>query len=192
MATNNENRVLRRILMSFGEDYSINEIARSCSLAPNGAFKILRKFERQGVLKPKKIANIVSYKINFEDNKTKNILGLSLIPDLEGKLKFRMEDLKELKETTEIGVIFGSYTQEKKQPNDLDILIVVNERKYPKYKLISRKVYQTIPIKVHEVIQTEEDLRKNIKKKDKVIIDILKNGVILWGQDKLIDVIKDE
>lgn len=47
----NEKKVLKRVLMALGKDYSINEIAKKCSLAPNGALKILRKFENLGVLK---------------------------------------------------------------------------------------------------------------------------------------------
>lgn len=192
MATNNENKVLRMILMSFGEDYSINEIARRCGLAPNGALKILRKFERQEVLKLKKIANISSYKINFAGNKTRNMLELSLIPELSGRLKFRMEDIKELKEIAEICLIFGSYSEDKKQPNDLDIFIVIKKCNYDKYKALSHKIYQTIPIKVHEVLQTEKDLRGNIANKDKVIINIFRNGIILWGQDKIIKLMENE
>jgi predicted AAA+ superfamily ATPase len=63
MVTKNESKVLRMILMAFGEEYSINYISRECNLAPNGALKILKKFEKSGVLKVKKVANISSYKI---------------------------------------------------------------------------------------------------------------------------------
>jgi len=40
------------------EEDSINQIARKCKIAPNGTLKILKKFEREGILKFKKIANI--------------------------------------------------------------------------------------------------------------------------------------
>jgi hypothetical protein len=191
MATKNESKVLRMILMAFGEDYSINYIAKQCNLTPSGALKILKKFESQRVLKLKKVANIISYKINFADNKTKSLLELALIPELSGKLKFRMEDLTPLKDISEICIIFGSYTDEKKQPNDLDIFFVIKEDDFDKYKISSRKIYQTIPIKVQDVLQTEEDLNKNILNKDKVIMEILRKGVILWGQDKLIKIIEN-
>ncbi|MCX6750475.1 MAG: hypothetical protein NTZ83_03385 [Candidatus Pacearchaeota archaeon] len=177
--------------MAFGEDYSINYISRGCGLAPNGAMKILKKFESLGVLKLKKVANISSYKINFDNNKTKSILELSLIYEISGKLKFRMEDLKPLKDIAEICIIFGSYTDEKKQPNDLDIFFVIKEDNFDKYKTLSRKIYQTIPIKVQDVLQTKEDLNKNIINKDKVIIEIFRKGVILWGYDKVINIIEN-
>jgi DNA-binding Lrp family transcriptional regulator len=191
MITKNESKVLRMVLMAFEEDYSINHIAKQCNLTPNGTLKILKKFESLGVLKLKKVANINSYKINFTDNKTKSILELSLIPEISGKLKFRMEDLKPLKDISEICIIFGTYIDEKKQPNDLDIFFVIKEEDFDKYKTLSRKIYQTIPIKVQDVLQTKKDLNKNILKKDKVIMEIFRKGVILWGYDKAIKIIEN-
>jgi hypothetical protein len=114
-----------------------------------------------------------------------------LIDEISGRLKFRMEDLNQLKNITEICIIFGSYIEEKKNPNDLDIFFAIKEKNFDEYKKLSKKIYQTIPIKVQDVLQTEEDLNKNIIKEDKVIIEILRKGIILWGQDKLIKIIEN-
>lgn len=180
------------LLTSFGEDYSINQIAKSCNLAPNGALKILRKFEREGILKSKKIANINSYSINFENDKTKNIIELTLISDLTGKLKFRYEDLKPLKDVTKECIAFGSYIDLKKEPNDMDILFILNKEKFKLYKEKSSQIYKTIPVKVHDILQTEEDFKENIKNRDKVIIEILRTGIVLWGYRKIIELIENE
>jgi len=108
MLTKNEKKVLRLLLTAFDRESSINNIAKECSLAPNGAYKILKKFEEEGILKVKKIANIKSYSINFDDEKTDNILELALMPKLEGRIKYRREDLKGLKEITKACILFGS------------------------------------------------------------------------------------
>ncbi len=192
MLTVNEKKVLKMLLTAFDEDYSINQIAKKCALAPNGALKILRKFEKEGILKSKKLANIMSYSINFENEKTKNIIELTLISDLTGKLKFRYEDLKPLKDITKVCILFGSYTNLKKEPNDLDVLFILNKTKFKSYKEKSSQIYKTIPVKVHDVLQTEEDFSKNIKNKNKVIIEILKTGIILWGYRKIIELIENE
>ena len=70
MLTKNEKKVLRLLLTAFDRQYSINNIAKECGLVPNGAYKILKKFEEEGILKAKHIANIKSYSINFDDEKT--------------------------------------------------------------------------------------------------------------------------
>jgi len=191
MMTQNEKSVLRMLFSALGENYSINEIARQCNLAPNGALKILKKFEKEGILKSKSIANIKSYSLNFDSEKTKNILKLALIPELKGRLKFRLEDLKQLKEFTKACIIFGSYSDLKKEPNDMDIFFIIEKQNFKKYKQITLTVYKAIPVKVHDILQTEKDFASNLKKRDKVILEILKKGVILWGYDKIIKIVEN-
>ena len=191
MLTINEKKVLRMLFAAF-EDYSINQVARRCGLAPNGALKMLKKFEKGGILKANKVANIKSYSLNFENEKTKSILELVLIPELKGRLKFRLEDLGQLKNTTDACILFGSYADLKKEPNDMDILVMLNKKNFKAYKEQSTAVFKTIPIKVHDILQTEEDFKENLRKKDKTIIEILKTGIILWGYKKIIDLIENE
>jgi len=45
---------------------------------------------------------------------------------------------------------------------------------------------------VHDVIQTERDFKENIHKKDKVILNILKSGIIFWGNKQIIKIIENE
>jgi len=178
-------------MASFGEDYSINQIARKCGLAPNGAYKILKKLEKEGVLKSSGIANIKSYKMDFSNEKTPAMLELALAPEMEGRVKNRLDDLKELRETAKSCIMFGSYIDFKKTPGDLDVLFVLDKKDYKKYKSKLNSIKDIIPAKIHDIIQTEEDLEKNIAKKDEVILDILQNGIVLWGQRTIINVIRN-
>ena len=190
MITENEKKILKLLFEAF-EDYSINFIARKCKLAPNGALKILRKFEGQGILIKKDIANIKSYKLNFENEKTKNFLQLALIPELKGRLKFRLDDLKQLATIAKACIVFGSYADLKKEPNDLDMLIILDKNDFRVYKNKSSVIFKTIPVKVHDVLQTPEDFERNLLKKDKVIIEILQKGVVFWGQEILVNLVKN-
>ena len=191
MITENEKNVLKMLLYAFEKMYPINQIARECNIAPNGALKILRKFEKEGILKFERISNIKSYNLNFENEKTKNILQLALISNLTGRVKFRAEDLSFLRQFTEVCIIFGSYVDIKKDPNDIDLFFIIKDKKFNEYKKQASLIYKTMPIKVHDVIQTEKDVVENIKRKDKIIMEILKTGIILWGYDKVVEIIKD-
>jgi len=189
MLTNNEKKVLRLLITAFDTHYSINQIANECSLAPNGALKILRKFEKEGILKAKDIANIRSYQIDFDSEKTSPVLELSLIPDLKGRTKNRFEDFKGLKEATKACIVFGSYIEHNKKPHDLDVLFILNN--YKEYKKMLASTRDIAPVKIHDVVQTEADLKDNLCKKDKVILNILKTGIVLWGYSLIIKVIKN-
>lgn len=191
MLTNNEKKVLKLLMVSINIDYSINNIAKECHLSPNGALKILRKLEKEDILKTKRIANIISYKLNFDNENTLSILHLALVSKIEDKIKYRKDDFKDLKEITDACIIFGSYITKKKAPNDLDVLFLLNKDKFKVYKKKLNDIKNIVPAKIHDVLQTENDLEDNICSQDKVILDILKEGILLWGHDKIIKVIKN-
>ena len=192
MITTNEKKVLRFLLVNFAKDYSINEIAKRCSLAPNGAYEILKKFEEKGILSPKKISNVKSYKINFVSKEAIKLLELMLIPNYkEDKISYRYNDLKPLEEISSLCIIFGSYITQKEKPDDIDVLLVIKKENYRKYSKILEKVKRTLPIHLHDIIQTKEDLSKNIKKREKIILKAISEGLILWGHEFLIEVIKN-
>ena len=190
LLTTKEKTVLRLLMSSYDTVYSINNIAGECGLSPNGAFKILKKFEKEGILTAKNIANIKSYRINFDNEKTHLILELALASEIIGKIGCRLEDLKALKEITECSVLFGSYLL-KKEAHDLDVLFILNKGKYKEYAKRLTEIKEIIPAKIHDVIQTKEDLIENIKKKDKVILEIIRKGIVLWGQRIIVKVIQD-
>jgi len=68
---------------------------------------------------------------------------------------------------------------------------VIDKDKFKEYKSKSQQVFKTVPIKVHDILQTEEDLTKNISENDAVIINILRTGVVFWGGRKIIELIEN-
>jgi len=190
MLTVNESKVLRLLFAAIDEDYSINGIARICNLTPNGAAKILKKLEKEGVLRVKSIANIKSYRIDFENQKTPAVLELSMIAEVKGRLKNRLEDLEELRGLTKACIAFGSYINPDKEPKDLDLLFILDKEVYKQYKKKTDSLRQILPVKLHDVTQTEEDMESNIRKKDKIIIEALRTGTILWGQKIIIELMQ--
>lgn len=133
--TENEKRVLRFLAAKPGMDYSINDVAKACGVTPNGAYKILRKLEKEGVLLAKQIANIKSYKPDFQNEKTARVYELAFMLDtLDDRVKLRLDDLKQLKAVTKACVLFGSYITTKQKPEDLDALFVVEKENFESYR----------------------------------------------------------
>jgi len=188
MLTPNEKKVLKYLLVNFNKDSSINQIGKECGLSPNGAYKILKKLERENVVTKIKISNLISYKVSFTE-KSKRFLELSFMEDLEGKFLQRYNDLMPLKKVTEMAVIFGSYLK-KSNPNDLDILFIFKKSNFNKYTNILKEQQGIIPVKVHDVIQTKEDFRDNFKE-NKVLKEAVKEGLVLWGHSFLVKVLED-
>lgn len=192
MLTKNEKQVLRFLAAELRKDFSINEIARLCRLSPNGAYKLLKKLEKEGILKAKDVANIRAYKLDFENEKTEQILGLAFIPDrLEGRIKIRAQDFKPLEKIVDICILFGSYVSEKKKPRDLDVLFVFKQKDFKDYKKALASVQDIVPAKIQDIVQTGNDLLQNLKKGDPVIKNIFKKGVVLWGFGRLTEVVRN-
>lgn len=190
--TQNEKKALRLLAASLNEDYSINEIAKRCGITPNGAYKLLIKLEREGILKKKPIANIISYKLNLENEKAGLMLELAFVHDsLEGRIKLRAEDLEPLKAVTKACILFGSYITSKQKPGDIDIMFVLDKSQFPEYKKKLSTVKDIMPVKMQDVVQTEEDLRQNLKKGDIIVKEALQKGIVLWGYEIIRKAVKN-
>lgn len=187
MLTQNEKRVVRFLATSLGKDHSINDVAKACGIAPNGAYKILVKLEKEGILKAKQIANIKSYTLNFEHEKTVRILELAMMSDaLGGRVKARADDLRPLKPLTQACVLFGSYITAKQRPGDLDILFVLERKNFGAYKQALAKAQDVVPVKIQDVVQTHQDIVQNLRKNDPIVTEALRHGIVLWGFEVLV------
>lgn len=191
MLTINEKKVIRYLLVNFNLDKSINEVAKDCHLSPNGAHKILQKLEREEVLYQKNIANIKSFKVTCKSFKAKRIIEWAFMDKIEGRLEHRHKDLLPLQKVAEVCIAFGSYITDKKNPEDFDIVIVIDKSKFTHYKKVLQKVQDIVPVKIHDVLQTKQDFINNLHQDNKVIKQALQQGVILWGHDILIEVLSN-
>ena len=190
--TENEKRVLRFLAANVARDYSINDVAKACGITPNGAHKMLTKLEREGVLNAKQIANIKAYKPDFENEKTSKVYELAFMPDeLQGRVKLRAEDLKQLRVVTKACILFGSYITAKQKPGDLDALFVVDGGSFESYKKTLARVQDITPVKIHDIVQTTSDLQQNLKKSDPIVTEALHKGIALWGFEIIVEAIKN-
>ena len=197
--TENEIKILRFLAASAGKEYSINEMSRMLKLEPASAYIVLIKFAFLKIIKEKKIGNMKAYHLNFEDEDknvqetTKAILRFALIPslELEKRILLRTNTFKKLESIASTAIIFGSYITNKKNPEDIDILFILEKGKYDLYKETLRKVQEITPVKIHDVVQTKEDLKNNLKQGDVVIRDAIAKGIVLWGFNELVEVIQD-
>lgn len=190
MITKKQSKVLKFLATgSYSENY-VNNIAKECNLAVSGSQWILKNLEKQGILNHQDIGNIKSYSINFNE-KSKNILSLAYSEKLSNKLENRYRELKSLNEVSKVVIVFGSYLH-KKDPNDMDILFILDKNSdYEKFNEKLKEVRHIVPIKIHDIQQTKKDLIENIKNKDKIIIQSLRKGVLLWGNNYLIKVLEN-
>ena len=187
--TNKEIEILLILLKDISIDYNSNNITKKIKITPAGAFKAMKNLEKNNLIIGKKMGKAIFYKINLDDYYNFRIMETLLINEARTKASRWLYEFKDLYKHTEIVIIFGSIIKNQKNANDIDILIVPKKENNINKIIKERRLISTKPI--HIIKQTKKDLENNLKKKDKVILNIIKNGYILYGYEKILEAIKN-
>ena len=158
-------------------------------ITPRGALKALKNLEKQGLVVGKLFGRAIQYKINFNLLTKKNI-ELLLLEEAEYKYKRWVEEFRKFDEA-QIIILFGSILKQDKKHNDLDLIFVVDKNKYASLMKKINEKNTVLVKKIHQVIQTMTDLKDNLINEDLVLLSAIKNGVVLKGQNKFVEVLEN-
>ena len=86
--------------------------------------------------------------------------------------------------------MYGSIIHSPKEANDIDILGVTNKNKFFEIGESIKKIQKTQIKKIHTLNFTPAEFKDEIEKPNKVFIDAIKKGIILFGQEKFIKFIR--
>ena len=101
-------------------------------------------------------------------------------------LKGGLENLNK----ADIIIIFGSVLKIGEEAKDIDVLFMVKKKNFNFLKLEIEKLNKINEKKIHPIYQTFWDLKSNLIKNDRIILNAIK-GVVVKGENKFIDLIKD-
>lgn len=190
--TGNEIRVLLALFKDFSSDYNANSLSKKSGLTPMGTLKILKRLEKQQILKSRQLGKAVFYKPNLNDY-TKAQIKFLLQKEAEEsppRIKMWVKELRKFRETAEIGILFGSILKGEKF-NDVDLLLVINKSQNRKVNQLIKEIDNINVKKIHVIRQTKNDLKSNLKNKDRVLLNILRSGIVLFGYEEIIGVVED-
>jgi predicted nucleotidyltransferase len=186
--------VLLKILKDYSILHTVTSIAKETNLSRVGAWKILKKLEKERLidLKPIGTGKTSAYvlKINWNNPLTEKNLELMLAKEAQNRQRW-VEEFKETYSCSYVVILFGSILKKEKDANDIDLFIVLDRAKNEKLNEIITKKNAVLIKKIHSIKQTRDDLINNLRKKDPVMMSIMKEGIVLHGQGLLIDLIKN-
>ena len=188
--TKKEREVVLILLKDFTSFYNANSISKVLKISHVGAQKIFKRLLNEDLVVSKIIGKSIIYKLNF-NNDYVNQLTSFLLADEANNFKRWKEEFKELFKNNRVVMLFGSAIKDYSSARDIDLMIVLEEKDLKEVNLIIRKKEEILPKKLHAIKLTDTDLLENIKKKDKAVVDIVKNAIILYGQDKYVDILKN-
>jgi len=189
--TKNEMQAMLRLFKDFSANYNSNNLAKEIGLSAMGALKILRRLHEQNLLKVEEIGKAKIYSINFDNEYAKQYVSFLLRKEAEestGRVKRWIDELRKLKDTATICIVAGSVLKTEKY-NDVDALAVMKPQQLKKFNKRTSEMNKINIKRIHPIKQSIEDLKNNLAKKDKVILDMVKTGIVLFGYDEFVGVV---
>ncbi|MDP3026839.1 MAG: nucleotidyltransferase domain-containing protein [Nanoarchaeota archaeon] len=189
--TNNEMLFVLLIFKSPETEYNANNIAKHLGISSMGALKIAKRLEKEGILISKELGKAKFYKINLDNDYTKQYIKFLLKREAEqasAYVKRWINEIKKIKNAYS-AVLFGSVLKKEKEANDIDVLLITDQKKFSALKKEIEEINCLNNKKLHPIYQTKKDLKDNIKKSDEPVLNAIK-GVVVFGEDTVIGLIK--
>ena len=164
--SDNEFSVVNFLVRNFTEKLTIRSIAQRLSFSPAGVFNILKKLEKQGIVIGQKLGTGLFYSINFESRIAGHLAAIVLLHSDEKTDKINLEQLKQAK-----SAIF-----------DKKSLLLVTD---------SITALDIAMPNINVISMTEDDLTALFRKKDPEALQLLKKGIVLFGEDRIVEIIKN-
>ncbi len=189
--TPKEQEALLVLFKELNTSYNANSLSKQIGITPRGVLKILRHLKELNLVVSLKFGKAIFYKPNLGDYYAFRVLETLLISEARKNASRWLSDFLELFKNVEVAILFGSIIRRPKEARDVDLLLVFTKKKMKAIKYFIQEKNKILLRPIHPIMQSPEDLENNLKNKDPVILNALKQGYVLHGQDKLIEVVKN-
>lgn len=188
--TKKESEALLIIFRDFSHYYNANSISKILGISRIGAMKIFRRLLKENIVEYQKIGKSIVYKPKLNEDYACKLIAFLLVDEANNFKRWK-EEFKELFKEGRIILLFGSAIKNYNSAKDIDIMIIAKDKDSKEINAVLKEKENLLPKKLHTIKLTAEDLSKNIDDKNKAIIDIIKNAIVLYGQDKYVGIIKN-
>ena len=190
--THNEMQFVLLIFKSPEIEYNANSIAKKLGISAMGALKIAKRVEKENIITCKPKGKAKFYKLNLGSEYTKQYIKFLLKREAEQSFSYIKRWVNEIKKVknADCAVLFGSLLRKGKNANDIDVLLITDNKKFQKLRKEIEEINSINIKKIHPMYQTKEDVKNNIKKEDKPLLNALK-GIVVFGEDTLMGVLNE-
>ena len=195
MKEKTEDKIFKFLLKQFSLNWTITSLANETKLSRVGIWKVLKKLEKDKLITLVQIGqgktSITSIGLNWENPILEK--RLSLILTEEALIHQRwLNNFEELKDRFEFVLLYGSILTSPKEANDIDILeVVLSKKNFLEIEKIIQKIQKTQIKKIHSESFTKNEFKEEIKKPNKIFINAIKKGIVLFGQENFIKFVRD-
>src|SRR3989344_5206527 len=181
--TDNEKKALLIIFKELDNYYNSNSLSKKLNISRIGMMKILKKLKKNGALRSRIIGKSIVYKINLDEDYIQDMISF-LLSDEANKFKRWKNEFKELFDGERIVMLYGSAIINYSKARDIDLMILRKKEKSSKINKVINEKQKILPKKIHLIDLSQDEFLENLEKKQKAIVDIVKNALIHYGQAK--------
>jgi len=117
-------------------------------------------------------------------------LELSLTEDALKNQRW-MSNFAELENKVDFLLLYGSIIISPQEANDIDILgVVSNKNRFIEIEESVKNIQKTQMKKIHAINFMPAEFRQELEKPNNALIDVIKKGTVLFGQEKFIKFIR--
>lgn len=182
MKLTKEQEIIITLFKDFLTSYNSRNISHTINMSHPGAFKILKKLEKEEVVIAKQVGKAIIYSLKFDNPITRRKVEMALTIEAQNHKRW-IEEFKELENEAQFVILFGSILTNEKVARDIDLLAVAESNNSGRIKEVITERNKILNKKIHLILQSPEDFKRDIDTKNKVMIEILKKGIVLFGQE---------
>lgn len=187
-------KVLKIILKDFAVKSTISSLAKETGLSRVGMWKVIKKLDKEKLVLLSPIGtgktSASTINLNWENPLVEKNLSLVLTEDAIKQQRW-ISNFSELENKADFIIIYGSIIYSPKEANDIDILSILNKKNFKQIDKVLNTIQKTQIKKIHALNFTQEEFKKELEKPNKAIIDAVKKGIILFGQENFVRFMKN-
>lgn len=192
--SDNGKKALKLIFTDFLTNYNSNNIRAKLGISNAGSLKLLRSMEKKNILRGERMGKAIFYKPNLNNEYVLKLLELILLDhsNLSNFVKGWISDLHKFSIQTKAVLLFGSILKKEKEAGDVDVCFILKDHQdYSKIQAQINELNKKNRLKIHPLYLTEMDFEKNLIEKDDPLIDMVKNCIVVHGQELFVEVLKN-
>lgn len=186
--TGNEKRALLILFKDFSSYYNSNSLSKRLHISRVGTMKILKRLEKHDILKNILIGKSLVYKINLSDDYVRDLIAFLLSDEANGFKRWKNE-FGEIFEGDRVVMIYGSAIINYSKASDIDLMVVGGKDSV--ITKVINKGWKILPKKIHLIGVSEKEFLGGLGGGQKNIIEIVRTGIIFYGQFKYVEVMKN-
>jgi len=180
-----------RFLFTEKDEHTGRAIAKGIRMSPSSTYNTLQGMKKEGLISAKKKGNAILYRLQENNYVVKKLLAPLFKKEkaiYDDVILFIKKSLKKYKSEVVSMAIFGSIARrEETSRSDIDLLVIV-ENKNGRIKInkaidkLSIVIAKSFSAALSPYILTRLEIRQKYRKKQAIIISILENNRLIYGE----------